>query len=187
MKVIETELEGIKIFEPTVFSDSRGCFFEAWRRKDYEATGLTLNFVQDNVSVSKKNVLRGLHYQYPHSQGKLVQVLVGKVFDIAVDIRVESPTFRKWVSVELSERNHRQLYIPPGFAHGFCVVSDKAIFFYKCIDYYDFALEGGVAWNDPDLNISWPVDNPELSEKDSKFPKLADIPADRLPRSWRMQ
>ena len=186
MKVIKTELADIKIFEPTVFSDSRGCFLETWQKKNYETAGIELSFVQDNVSVSRKNVLRCLHYQYPHSQGKLVQVLAGEVLDIAVDIRLGSPTFGKWVSVELSETNHRQLYIPSGFAHGFCVISDKAIFSYKCTNYYNPASEGGIIWNDPDLNISWPVDKPELSAKDSKHPKLANITADRLPRFGRM-
>ena len=186
MKVIETELSGVKIFEPAVFSDSRGCFLETWQKKNYEAAGIESSFVQDNVSVSQKNVLRGLHYQYPHPQGKLVQLLAGEVLDIAVDIRLGSPTFGKWVSVELSETNYRQLYIPPGFAHGFCVVSDRAVFSYKCTDYYDPASEGGIAWDDADLNINWPVDKPKLSVKDSKYPKLADIPADRLPRFGRM-
>jgi dTDP-4-dehydrorhamnose 3,5-epimerase len=182
MKIIETKLSDIKIFEPKVFSDSRGFFLETWRKKNYEAAGVDLNFVQDNVSVSKKGVLRGLHYQYPHSQGKLVQVLAGEVFDVAVDIRLGSPTFGKWVSVQLSETNHRQLYVPAGFAHGFCVISGKAIFSYKCTDYYDPAAEAGIIWDDPDMNIDWPVGKPELSEKDGKYPKLADVPADRLPQ-----
>jgi dTDP-4-dehydrorhamnose 3,5-epimerase len=186
MKVIETELAGVKIFEPTVFSDTRGCFLETWKKKEYEAAGIDLNFVQDNVSASQKNVLRGLHYQYPHQQAKLVQVLVGEVFDTAVDIRLGSPTFGKSITVELSETNHRQLYIPVGFAHGFCVTSDRAIFSYKCTAYYDSASEGGIIWNDPDLNINWPIDKPELSEKDSKLPTLADISTDNLPRFERI-
>ena len=186
MKVIETELSGVKIFAPAVFSDSRGYFLETWQKKNYETAGIELSFVQDNISVSQKNVLRGLHYQYPHSQGKLAQVLAGEVLDIAVDVRLGSPTFGKWVSVELSEANHRQLYIPPGFAHGFCVISDNATFSYKCTDYYDSASEVGIIWNDPDLNINWPVDKPELSAKDSRYPKLANIAADKLPRFGRM-
>ena len=182
MKIIETKLPGVKIFEPEVFSDSRGFFLETWQKKNYAAAGIDLNFVQDNVSVSKKGILRGLHYQYPHPQGKLVQVLAGEVVDVAVDIRTGSETFGKWVSVELSETNHRQLYVPAGFAHGFCVVSDKAIFSYKCTDYYDRAAEAGIAWDDPDLNIDWPIEKPDLSEKDSEYPRLADVPADKLPQ-----
>ena len=182
MEIIETELSDVKIFEPKVFSDNRGFFLETWQKKNYEAAGVDLNFVQDNVSVSKKGVLRGLHYQYPHPQGKLVQVLAGEVVDVAVDIRTGSETFGKWVSVELSETNHRQLYVPAGFAHGFCVVSDKAIFSYKCTDYYDRAAEAGIAWDDPDLNIDWPIEKPDLSEKDSEYPRLADVPADKLPQ-----
>ena len=182
MEIIETKLPGVKIFEPKVFSDSRGFFLETWQKKNYAAAGIDLNFVQDNVSVSKKGILRGLHYQYPHFQGKLVQVLAGEVVDVAVDIRTGSETFGKWVSVELSETNHRQLYVPAGFAHGFCVVSDKAIFSYKCTDYYDRAAEAGIAWDDPDLNIDWPIEKPDLSEKDSEYPRLADVPADKLPQ-----
>lgn len=182
MKIIETKLPDVKIFKPKVFSDNRGFFLETWQKKNYEAAGANLNFVQDNVSVSKKGVLRGLHYQYPHPQGKLVQVLAGEVFDVAVDIRLGSATFGEWVSVQLSETNHRQLYIPAGFAHGFYVVSDKAIFSYKCTDYYDPAAEAGIIWDDPEMNIDWPVEKPELSEKDSKYPKLADVPADKLPK-----
>jgi len=182
MKIIEKELAGVKIFEPKVFSDNRGFFLETWQKKNYKAAGVDLNFVQDNVSISKKGVLRGLHYQYPHSQAKLVQVLVGVVFDVTVDIRLGSETFGKWVSVELSETNHRQLYIPAGFAHGFCGISDKAVFSYKCTDYYAPAAEAGIIWNDPDIDIDWPVEKPKLSEKDGKYPKLADVPADRLPK-----
>ena len=151
-------------------------------KKNYEAVGIGLDFVQDNVSFSLKDVLRGLHYQYPHSQGKLVRVFIGEVIDIAVDIRLGSTTFGKWVAVKLSETNNRQLYIPPGFAHGFCVISDKALFSYKCTDYYDPASEGGIIWNDPELNISWPIEMPALSAKDSGYPRLADIPATKLPR-----
>ena len=182
MKIIKTELADVKIFEPKVFSDTRGYFLETWQKKKYEAAGIDLNFVQDNVSASQKGVLRGLHYQYPHPQGKLVQVLAGTVFDVAVDIRLGSETFGKWVSVELSETNHRQLYVPAGFAHGFCVISDKAIFSYKCTDYYDPAAEGGIIWDDSDINIDWPVEKPELSEKDSKYPRLADVPTGKLPQ-----
>jgi dTDP-4-dehydrorhamnose 3,5-epimerase len=138
--------------------------------------------VQDNVSRSSKDVLRGLHYQNPNGQGKLVQVLEGEVLDVAVDIRVGSPTFGQSVAVNLSDKNFRQLYIPPGFAHGFCVLSDTVIFAYKCTELYNPAAEGGVLWNDPDLQIAWLADNPLLSEKDRAHRRLKDIPHDKLPR-----
>lgn len=182
MKISETKLTGILIFEPAVFSDDRGFFLETWSRQRYYDAGITAAFVQDNVSVSKKGTLRGLHFQHPQGQGKLVQVLTGRVFDVAVDIRLDSPTFAKSVSVILSESNHKQVYIPPGFAHGFCVLSDTAIFSYKCTDYYNASAEGGVIWNDPDLGIDWPIDSPVLSTKDTGYPRLKDIPHERLPR-----
>ena len=181
MKISETKLPGVLIFEPDVFSDDRGFFLETWRKQRYYDAGILDSFVQDNVSVSQRGTLRGLHFQHPHGQGKLVQVLSGRVFDVAVDIRLDSPTFAKSVSVILSESNHKQVYIPPGFAHGFCVLSDTAIFSYKCTNYYDASAEGGVIWNDPDLGIDWSIDNPILSAKDAGYLRLKDISHDLLP------
>ncbi|NLK41298.1 MAG: dTDP-4-dehydrorhamnose 3,5-epimerase [Planctomycetes bacterium] len=182
MNRISTELEGVWIFEPKVFGDARGFFMETWNRKRYAEAGLDVTFVQDNVSRSRRGVLRGLHYQKPNAQGKLVQVLEGHVLDVAVDIRVGSPTFGRFAAVHLSDENFRQLYIPPGFAHGFCVLSETAIFAYKCTNYYTPSAEGGVLWNDPDLNIPWDIDEPQLSDKDKAYRRLKDIPENQLPR-----
>lgn len=181
MNRIETGLEGVWIFEPKVFGDARGFFMETWNRARYAEAGLDVTFVQDNVSRSSRGVLRGLHYQNPNAQGKLVQVIEGEVIDVAVDIRVGSPTFGRSAAVVLSDKNFRQLYVPPGFAHGFCVLSDTAIFAYKCTDVYNPAAEGGVLWNDPDLAISWGIDQPLLSEKDKANPRLREIPKAALP------
>jgi dTDP-4-dehydrorhamnose 3,5-epimerase len=181
MNIKETKLPGVLILEPDVFSDDRGFFLETWNRGRYEDAGIQGTFVQDNISFSKKGVLRGLHFQYPQSQGKLIQVLSGGVVDVAVDIRKGSPTFGQWVGEELSDANHRQMYIPPGFAHGFCVISDTAVFSYKCTDYYNPATENGIIWNDPDLNIDWPIKEPILSPKDKEYSRLKDIPPDKLP------
>lgn len=182
MNISDTELPGVLIFEPEAFSDERGFFLETWRENQYRQAGITLSFVQDNVSFSQKGILRGLHYQHPQSQGKLVQVLSGEVLDAAVDIRVGSPTFGKSVGVILTESNHKQMYIPPGFAHGFCVTSETALFSYKCTDYYNASSEGGILWNDPDLGIDWPIEEPILSAKDANYPLLKDIPAESLPQ-----
>lgn len=182
MKVLPTDIEGVVIIEPDVFTDARGYFFETWSASRYGAAGLAMGFVQDNLSYSQPRVLRGLHLQHPHGQGKLVQVFAGTVLDVAVDVRVDSPTFGRHVAVQLSAGDHRQLYIPPGFAHGFCVVGDEpAMFAYKCTNGYHRESELGVAWNDPDLAIAWPVDAPLVSDKDAVFPRLRDIPKDRLP------
>lgn len=181
MKVFETKLPGVLVLEPEVFSDSRGSFMETWSKRRYEDVGINEDFVQDNVSFSRKGVLRGLHYQFPHAQGKLIQVLSGEVFDVAVDIRVGSATFGKWVAEILSGDNHRQLYIRPGFAHGFYVMSESAVFSYKCTDYYNREAESGIIWNDPELNIDWPGEEPLLSAKDTAYPSLKDIDAERLP------
>jgi dTDP-4-dehydrorhamnose 3,5-epimerase len=181
MNVIATVIPGVIVLGPKVFGDDRGYFLETWSRQKYEAVGIPAEFVQDNVSFSRKGVLRGLHYQHPQSQGKLVQVMTGEVFDVALDIRVGSPTFGKAVGEILSEKNHRQMYIPPGFAHGFCVLSDTVLFSYKCTDYYHAAAEGGICWNDPDLVIDWPIREPNLSPKDGLYPRLRDVPRDRLP------
>ena len=182
VKVIETAIPFVLIFEPRVFSDGRGQFLETWSKQKYQEAGICGQFVQDNVSYSTKGTLRGLHYQHPNGQGKLVQAVEGEVFDIAVDIRPDSPTFGRSVSVILSKENHRQMYIPSGFAHGFCVLSESAVFSYKCTDYYARSSEGGVLWSDPDLAIDWPVSDPLLSEKDAKCSCLKDIDQSLLPR-----
>lgn len=182
MKVLETKLSGLLIIEPRLFGDARGYFMETWNQYAYAQVGLTTNFVQDNISFSVQGVLRGLHFQNPNAQGKLVYVLQGEVFDVAVDIRAGSPTFGQWTGIILSAENHRQLYIPAGFAHGFCVTSERALFAYKCTDFYNPGAEGGIIWNDPELAIDWPVTKPILSEKDKNYPILKDIPIERLPR-----
>jgi dTDP-4-dehydrorhamnose 3,5-epimerase len=181
VKIRETKLAGLLVLEPDVFCDSRGYFLETYNITRYNNSGIRLNFVQDNISFSKKGVLRGLHFQNPQPQGKLVQVFSGAVLDVAVDIRIGSPTFGGWHSEILSDENHRQLYIPGDFAHGFCVLSDLAVFHYKCTDFYNPAAEGGVIWNDPDLDIDWQIDQPVLSPKDAAYPRLKDIPRQRLP------
>lgn len=184
MKVIDTELAGIRIIEPKVFNDKRGFFFESFRKDFYEELGISLPFVQDNMSRSRYGVLRGLHYQLKYPQGKLVTVTYGEIFDVVVDIRVGSPTFGKWLGVILDDENHKQIYIPPGFAHGFCVLSEFADFHYKCTDYYHSEDEHGVSWNDQMINIKWPniKIEPILSSKDKLHKPLAEIVIEKLPR-----
>jgi len=175
MKVERTAIPGVLVLEPKVFGDERGWFMEIFNRRGFrEATGLEVDFVQDNVSRSQKNVLRGLHYQIHQAQGKLIRVLQGSIWDVAVDVRRGSPRFGAWVGLELSEDNRRQLWIPRGFAHGFCVLSDSADFFYKCTELYAPEAERAVRWNDPALGIRWPVEVPLLSAKDRDAPLLAD-------------
>ena len=181
MKIIETALSGVLILEPEVFGDGRGFFLETYSEQRYFDAGIRERFVQDNHSRSRKGVLRGLHYQLTQPQGKLVGVTYGAVFDVAVDIRRGSPSFGRWAGVVLDDQNHRQFYIPPGFAHGFCVLSDKVDFVYKCTDYYHPQSECGIAWDDPDIAIDWPVRNVSLSNKDARNPKLAAQLADKLP------
>ena len=181
MNVISAELENVLIIEPQAFGDDRGFFMEIFQKQRYRAAGIEPEFVQDNISHSMRNTLRGLHYQHPHDQAKLVQVLQGEVYDVAVDIRQGSPTFGRWVGVNLSAENRRQFFLPAGFAHGFCVLSTTALFLYKCSDFYAPEAEGGICWNDPDLDISWPVKTPILSERDSGFSPLRQVPAHRLP------
>ena len=177
MKVIQTELSDCVIIEPKVFGDDRGFFLESFQDKRYsELAGIRLPFVQDNHSRSSKNVLRGLHYQINKPQGKLIRVVRGEVFDVAVDIRKDSKSYGKYVSVILSSENKKQFWVPPGFAHGFLVISDFADFEYKVTDYYDPNDEGSIRWNDPELNISWPISKePLLSEKDSKAPFFKEV------------
>ena len=182
MNILPTGLPGVTILEPRVFRDDRGYFLETWNQSRYAEAGLTTRFVQDNVSSSARGVLRGLHYQQPSPQGKLVQALHGEIFDVAVDIRVGSPTFGRWEGVTLSAENGRQFYVPEGYAHGFVVVSEHALVSYKCTEYYQPKSEGSLRWDDPDLAIAWPVDVPRLSPKDLDAPRLREVPAERLPR-----
>lgn len=166
MNFIKTQLPGVIIIEPEVFGDERGFFLESYQKERYQEAGIPLEFVQDNHSRSSQNVLRGLHFQVNKPQGKLVRVTQGEVYDVAVDINPDSPTFGQYFGAILSANNHKQMYVPPGYAHGFCVVSETADFQYKCTDYYDPADEAGIIWNDPDINIDWPVTEPRLSKKD---------------------
>lgn len=182
MRTIETGIPGLLVIEPTVHGDSRGFFMESWNARRYTEAGLPGNFVQSNLSRSGPGVIRGLHFQYPQPQGKLVSVLEGRVFDVAVDIRHDSPTFRQWAGVELSSENHLQMYLPEGFAHGFCVLSDGALVTYLCTSEYRAEYDRAIAWDDPDLDIRWPVEGGRLSAKDAAAPRLADVPVDLLPR-----
>lgn len=180
MKVIETNIPDVKIIEPDVFGDERGFFMETWNQKKFEqeVTGKPTTFVQDNHSKSKKGILRGLHYQTENTQGKLVRVVSGEVFDVAVDIRKDSPTFGQWVGVYLSAENKRQFWVPEGFAHGFYVTSDEAEFVYKCTDFYNPKAEISLLWNDKDINVLWPLGGnmPLLSEKDNNGLAFSDVP-----------
>jgi len=182
MKVIETALPGVLLIEPRVFGDERGFFMETWRADRYSDAGIPGSFLQDNLSFSQKGVLRGLHFQNPNAQGKLVHVLQGEVFDVAVDIRAGSPSFGKWVGYHLSADNKRQLWVPEGFAHGFCVTSDTALFAYKCTALYAPDCEHSLRWDDPGIGIEWPVETPSLSAKDADARTLETIPCESLPR-----
>lgn len=182
MKVLETSLPGVMIIEPKVFTDARGFFVETYQLERYQSMGITTEFVQDNLSFSSRGVLRGMHCQNPHAQGKLVQVLLGEVWDVAVDIRRNSPYFGKWTAVTLSSVTKNQFYIPPGFAHGFCVLSDTALFAYKCTDYYHPCDETGFRWDDPEVRIAWPIREPILSDADAKLPLLQEIALEKLPK-----
>ena len=175
MNVIETALPGVLIIEPKAFGDHRGFFLETFQVERYGEAGITLPFVQDNHSRSQRGVLRGLHFQKTRPQGKLVSVSRGAVYDVAVDIDPSSATHGKFVGVELNDDNHRQMWVPPGYAHGFCVLSEVADFQYKCTDFYFPADEGGLAWNDPDVGIPWPITEPQLSAKDVNNPRLRDL------------
>lgn len=181
MKVIASSLPGVYVIEPNVFGDHSGFFMESYQKQRYMDNGIDTIFVQDNISFSVRNTLRGLHYQYPRGQAKLVQVLQGEIFDVAVDIRKGSPTWGQWFGVTLSSENKRQVFVPDGYAHGFCVISETALFTYKCSDYYLPEDEGGIRWDDPHIGIQWPVKRPILSDRDQNNSGLNEIPADRLP------
>jgi dTDP-4-dehydrorhamnose 3,5-epimerase len=180
MKIQTCELEGLLIIEPKVFGDARGFFMEMWNQREYRQAGPAGEFVQDNLSLSRRGALRGLHFQNPHPQGKLLQVLQGEVFDVAVDIRRSSSTFSRWYGLILSAENKRQFYVPPGFAHGFAVLSDTALFHYKCTAFYSPNDETGLRWDDPDIGIQWPVSEPLLSARDGQAPRLRELPPERL-------
>jgi dTDP-4-dehydrorhamnose 3,5-epimerase len=181
MDVIEMDLPGVLLIRPRDFRDDRGSFLELWHKERYELAGIPGEFVQDNLSVSRGGVIRGLHYQYPNSQGKLVTVHSGAVLDVAVDIRRESPTFGQWVSATLSAENNLQLWVPEGFAHGYAVLSAPAIVAYKCTQAYNPAGDAAIRFNDSDIGISWGISNPILSSKDLGAPFLRDVPPERLP------
>jgi dTDP-4-dehydrorhamnose 3,5-epimerase len=183
VRVTKTKLDGVLVLEPRVFEDERGAFLEVWNAGRYAALGIDGPFVQDNVSVSNQGVLRGLHFQNPNPQGKLVSVLQGAVYDVAIDVRVESETFGEWVGVELSADNRRQMWIPEGFAHGFQALSDGTIFTYKCTRYYAPADERSLRWDDPALGIEWPLHELILSPKDAAAPTLSEAPEEHLFRS----
>jgi len=185
IKVRQAAVPDVLIIDPALYGDTRGYFLEVWHQETYNQYGMPSSFVQDNVSRSARGILRGLHLQHPYGQGKLIHVLEGEVFDVAVDVREGSPTFGRWVTERLSGENHRQLFIPTGFAHGFCVVSDYALVAYKVTELYHPETEFGIAWNDPALGIDWPVETPILSPKDEAAPHLADLPDGRLPRFGR--
>ena len=182
MRIVPTDLPGVLLLEPKVFGDDRGFFLETYQQARYDAAGIAGPFVQDNVSSSTRGVLRGLHFQEPHAQGKLVYVLEGEVFDVAVDVRRGSPTYGAWTGASLSLENKRQMYVPPGFAHGFLTLSKTALFVYKCTDTYHPECEHSILWNDPDLGIEWPTASPRLSGKDAAAPRLRDLDSDALPK-----
>jgi dTDP-4-dehydrorhamnose 3,5-epimerase len=180
MQIITTDIEDVQIIEPQVFKDDRGYFLENFHLNRYKSAGLPHVFVQDNLSYSVKNTLRGLHFQVTRPQAKLVQVISGEIFDVAVDIRPASPTFGRWVGVHLTEHNKRQVFIPAGFAHGFCVLSDSAHVVYKSSDFYDPDDESGILWSDPAIGIDWPTTRPLVSAKDGRLPVMSDIPPEKL-------
>ena len=180
MIIETTPLAGLLLVKPDVFGDERGFFQETWNLRRYTEAGLDRHFVQDNLSLSRKGILRGLHFQNPAPQGKLVYALQGEVFDVAVDVRADSPTFGQWYGAILSAENHHQLFVPEGFAHGFCVTSETALFAYKCTDFYNPKAEFSLLWNDPDIGIEWPIKNPELSEKDQNGQPLSEFSRDSL-------
>jgi dTDP-4-dehydrorhamnose 3,5-epimerase len=181
VNIIPTRLPGVIEIEPDVYTDNRGFFIETYHHIRYKDCGIDRTFVQDNLSFSFRGTLRGLHFQYPRPQAKLIQALEGEVFDVVVDIRRGSPHLGQWAGAILSDQNKHQLYVPEGFAHGFCVLSERALVHYKCSEFYAQECEGGILWSDPELNINWPVRAPVISEKDSQYGFLRDLSADRLP------
>jgi len=181
LNVLSTGLPGVLLIEPRVYGDERGFFVETYRRERYAAAGIGIEFVQDNLSSSRVGVLRGLHFQHPKGQAKLIQVIQGEIYDVVVDVRSGSPTIGRWYGVALSSANKRQLFVPAGFAHGFCTTSDSAIVSYKASEVYAPDCETAVQWDDPDLGISWPIENPTVSDRDLLAVRLRDVPADRLP------
>lgn len=181
MNVRQTSLPGVLIVEPNVFGDERGFFMESWKSASYEQAGIPQLMSQSNFSKSSYGVIRGLHYQHPQSQGKLVSVLEGSIFDVAVDIRRGSPNFGKWTALELTADNHLQLYVPEGFAHGFCALTESALVHYMCTNQFAPEFDAAIAWNDPDIGIDWPIEPDSVSEKDSRAPCLAEISSARLP------
>tara|TARA_B100000965_G_scaffold403016_1_gene430239 strand:+ start:422 stop:973 length:552 start_codon:yes stop_codon:yes gene_type:complete len=182
MECIETKIKDVKLIKPKIHGDSRGFFLETYQKNHFKDIGIPYNFIQDNHSRSKKNTLRGLHYQLDKMQGKLVRVSNGCVYDVAVDMRKGSPTFKEHVSFILSDENQFQLFIPPGFAHGFCVISDEADFEYKCTEFYNPNSEVGIMWDDPDLDIDWPISDPMVSDKDNKNFLISEIPNELIPK-----
>ena len=180
MKITPCELPGLLTIQPNLFGDSRGYFLETYHAARYREAGIIGDFVQDNISCSRRGTIRGLHFQNPSAQGKLVWVVQGEVWDVAVDIRRSSPTFGRWFALTLSAENHLQFYIPPGFAHGFAVTSELALFAYKCTDFYAPGTDATILWNDPDIGIPWPVESPVLSPKDQRGTPLKDMPAEKL-------
>jgi len=181
MRVDSAPLEGVLVVRPDVFPDDRGLFMETYREARYEEHGIPTRFVQDNLSRSIRGTLRGLHFQHPSPQAKLIQAIQGEVFDVCVDIRLGSPTFRRWFGLRLSAEEPCQLFVPEGFAHGFCALSDEALILYKCSRPYAPEGDAGTLWSDPDIGITWPVEDPLLSPKDRDLPRLRDVPADQLP------
>ena len=182
MKIVKTSLSGLLIVEPKVFADGRGYFLETFQHLRYRESGMPAEFVQDNLAFSYKGVLRGLHFQIQYPQAKLIQAVAGEIFDVAVDVRPGSATFGRWFAVRLSAQNRRQLFVPEGFAHGYCVTSETATVIYKCSDYYHPEDEGGVLWSDPQVGIEWPISHPVVSDKDSQLPALAALGPDQLPQ-----
>jgi dTDP-4-dehydrorhamnose 3,5-epimerase len=180
MNIVRCPLQGLLILEPKVFGDARGFFMELWHQHRYREAGLAGEFVQDNLSFSRRGTLRGLHFQNPNPQGKLLQVLQGEVFDVGVDLRRSSPTFGRWHGLVLSAENKRQFYVPPGFAHGFAVLSDTALIYYKCSGFYCPKDELALRWDDPDLGIQWPLKEPLLSARDAQARRLRELPPERL-------
>lgn len=181
MKIAPTELSDVLLVDPDVYADHRGFFMESWNQERYAAAGLAMDVVQTNLSRSEGSVLRGLHYQWRRPQGKLVSVVEGAIFDVAVDIRRGSPTFGRWVGRRLDDDKRRQLYVPPGFAHGFCSLTEVVVVAYACTTAYDPESDANVSWRDPAIAVDWPVESPQVSERDAAAPLLADIPSDRLP------